>query len=480
MAISNAKPVETRQRITLDGEVLAYVTQAGFQILRSATTGQAEAQIFYTAYVKEGGTDASPRPVAFFFGAGPGVSAAWQEFGGFGPKRMKGLAVGTATSLPYTWTDNPNTLLGAADLVFVNPVGTAWSRPDPPSRGASFWTTQGDIASLAEFVRLYLADRRNAPVFLIGEDNGTGRVAGLAGYLYDHGLPVAGAILLSMTPSADSIAGDARHLTLLPSLILSSWAHGKLAPELQSLGADALAEEARRFASRDYLHALFKGRGMSAEERTKIVAALTRFTGLPQLFIASNELRIPLDRYLLELLQSERKALSPSDARVTGFVPPIGGGGRGGFMGFGGLPAASTDYAQIFLSAGFQSAYEAYLKRELGFVAGQGVYYLNGGGIGTFTATGNDDASLSTALVRNPGLRVFVSLSYFDLNAPFHAQEFTLAHIGMAPETRARRIFVGYYEAGQMAYIDPKAAPKLRTDLAKFIRDAAAAALRPE
>jgi carboxypeptidase C (cathepsin A) len=77
-------------------------------------------------------------------------------------------------------------------------------------------------------------------------------------------------------------------------------------------------------------------------------------------------------------------------------------------------------------------------------------------------------------------LRVFVSLSYFDLNAPFHAQEFTLAHIGMAPEVRARRVSVGYYEAGQMAYIDPKAAPKLRTDLAKFIRDAAAAALRPE
>lgn len=475
------KPAESHQKVTIKGEILAYATQAGFLQLRNATTGAAEAQIFYTSYVKDGVADAVSRPLVFFFGGGPGVSAAWQEFGGMGPKRMKGLSAGTASSPSYGWTDNPDTLLSAADLVFVNPVGTAWSRPESPARGANFWTTAGDIASLAEFVRVFLnsSDRRNSPLFLAGEDNGTGRVAGLAGYLHDHAIPVTGAVLLSMTPSADSIAGDPRHLTLLPSLSLASWAHKMLVPELQALGADALAEEARRFASREYLHALYKGHRMTGEERAKAVAGLMRFTGLPQLFIVSNDLRISLDRFVPELLRAERKSLSASDARVTGFVPPSGGG-RGGFGGFGGFAAPSADFNQSYLAAGFQTAYEAYLKRELGFGGGPGIYYLSGGGIGTFTSTGNDDSSLSNAFVRNSSLRLFVGISYFDLNAPFYAQEFTLAHLGVAPDVRARGITVAHYEAGQMAYVDPKASPKLRADLVQFVQEAASAARRQD
>jgi carboxypeptidase C (cathepsin A) len=478
MSIAGIKTAESHQKITLGSEVLAYAARAGFLPLRNATTGQAEAQIFYTSYLKEGPGDSASRPLVFFFGAGPGVSAAWQELGGFGPKRVDPQAAGARAA---AWEENPHTLLGSADLVFVNPVGTAWSRPEPPSRGAAFWTTAGDTASLAEFVRLFLnaADRRGSPVFLAGEDNGTGRVAGLAGYLYDHAVPVTGVLLLSMTPSADSTAGDAGHLTLFPSLVLASWAHKKLGPDLQALGADALAEEARRFASREYLHALFKGHRMTAEERSKAVADLVRFTGLSESFVASNELRVPLDRYLPELLRSERKALAPSDARVTGFVPPSGGG-RGGFGRFGGFAAPASDFNQIFLSPGFQEAYEAYLKRELGFAGGAGVYYLNGGGVGTFASTGNDDASLATALVRNPRLRVFAGLNYFDLSAPFYAQEFTLAHLGLSPEARAGNLSVRHYEAGRMAYLDPKAASKLSADLAQFIRDAASGGRRPE
>ncbi len=468
----SAKPAESHQKITLDGGVLAYTTQAGYLPLRNATTGQPEAFIFFTSYVKEGAGDPSARPLVFFFGGAPGVSAAWQEFGGLGPKRVKGIGEGTVPSAPFGWTDNPNTLLGAADLVFVNPVGTGFSRPAAPSRGANFWTTSGDIASLAEFIRAFLAasDRRDSPLFLAGEDFGTGRVAGLASYLCDHKIPVAGAILLSLTPSADAIAGDAQHLTLLPSLALASWAHKKLAPELQSLSAPALADEARKFVSREYLHALYKGDRMTAEERSKVQASLVRYTGLSQLFIASNNLRIPLDRFTAELLRADRKAVSSSDARVAGFVPPSGGGGRGGF-GFGGFAAPAVDYGQSSLAPGFQIAYEAYLRKELGFTGGAGLFYLSSGGIGTFTSTGNDDASLSTAFVRNPKLRLFVGIDYFDLASPFYAAEFTLAHIGLSPDVRARNIVVSHYEAGQMPYLDAKALPKLQTDLVRFIRE---------
>ena len=144
--IPDSQPTETHQKINLNGEALAYTARVGYIALRNATTGQSEAHVFYTCYAKDGVSDSSVRPVLFFMGGAPGVAATWQEFGGLGPKRMKWSNDGTAGRPPYGWVDNPNTLLGEADLVFVNPVGTAFSRPDQPSRGPTFWNTAADIA----------------------------------------------------------------------------------------------------------------------------------------------------------------------------------------------------------------------------------------------------------------------------------------------------------------------------------------------
>jgi carboxypeptidase C (cathepsin A) len=474
--IPEAQPAETHQKITVNGEALAYTARAGYMPLRNATTGQSEAHLFFTCYTKDGLSDATARPLLFFLGSAPGVAASWQEFGGLGPKRMKWMNDGTAGLSPYGWVDNPNTLLGQADLVFVNPVGTAFSRPDQPSRGPSFWTTAGDIASLGEFVRSFINtyNRRNSPLFLAGEDFGTGRVAGLASYLNEHQVPVDGVVLLSMTMAADAVAGDEQYMTLLPSLIMAAWHHKKLAPELTAMSADQIAEQARQFAAREYLHALYKGDRMTPDERAKVVANLSRLTGLSKAFIVNNNLRVTLDRFNSELLRDQHRGLSNSDARVTGFVPASGGGGRGGF---GGGVTAAIDYNQSNLAGGFLTAYESYLRRELAFTGNSnGIFYLSGGGIGTFTSTGSDDASLSSTFARNPHLRLFVGVNYFDLNAPFYAVEFTLAHLNVSPEIRAHNITVSHFEAGQMTYVDNKSLAKLHSDLVKFISEAASAA----
>jgi carboxypeptidase C (cathepsin A) len=473
-AIPDSQPAETHQKITLNGETLAYTARAGYMPLRNATTGQSEAHLFYTSYAKDGAAGTSARPILFFVGGAPGVAAAWQEFGGLGPKRMKWAADGTAGLPPYGWTDNPHTLLGQADLVFVNPVGTAFSRPDQPARGPNFWNTAADIASLAEFVRSFLSagDRRNSPLFLAGEDWGTARVAGLAAYLVEHQTPVDGVVLLSMTMSADSVAGDEQYITLLPSLVMAAWHHKKLPPELSAMSAEQISGQARQFASREYLHALYKGDRMTPEERTKVVADLSRLTGLSKAFVVNNNLRIGLDRFSAELLRDQHRSLANSDARVSGYAPPAGGGGRGGGGGFGGPVSAPIDFNQFNLAAGFRTAYEAYLRGELTFNGGSGIFYLSGGGVGAFTATGNDDASLSSAFARNPNLRLFVGVNYFDLNAPFYAAEFALAHLNVSGDARAHNITVSHYEAGQMAYADNKALAKLQGDLARFVNEA--------
>ena len=475
VAIPDAPPTESHQKITINGETVAYTTRAGFMPLRNPTTGQSEAHLFFTCYTRDGASDASARPIIFFLGGAPGVAAAWQEFGGLGPKRMKWAGDGTAGSPPYSWVDNPNTLLGQADLVFVNPVGTAFSRPDQPSRGPGFWNTAADIASLGAFVRSFTNayDRRNSPLFLAGEDFGTGRVAGLANYLGEHQIPVQGVVLLSMAPAADATAGDEQYITLMPSMTMAAWFHKKLAPELNALSAEQIAEQARQFASREYLHALYKGDRMTPEERTRVIADLSRLTGLSKAFIVNNNLRIPLDRFNAELLRDRRRVLSNSDARLAGYVPSGGGGrgGRGAPPGAGG--ASAIDYNQSILAAGFLPAYETYLRRELAFTgSGNAIFYLLGGGIGTFASTGNTDASLAGAFARNPNLRLFVRVNFLDLSAPFYATEFTLAHLNVSPEVRAHNITVSHFEAGQMPYIDNTSLARLRVELARFINEA--------
>ena len=471
MPIPEGAPVETHQKITLNGEAITYTARAGFLPLRNATTGQPEAHIFFTSYAKEGVTDAASRPMLFFVGGAPGVAASWQEFGGLGPKRMKWAADGSAGVAPYTWADNPHTLLGQADLVFVNPVGTAFSRPDQPSRGPNFWNTSADIASLAEFVRSYvgMSGRRNSPLFLAGEDTGTGRTAGLALYLTEHNVPVQGVVLLSMTMSPDSQAGDTQYLTLFPSLVMTAWQHKKLSPELSGMSAEQISGQARQFASREYLHALYKGDRMTADERAKVLADLSRLTGLPKQFFINNNLRPTLDRFAAELFREQHLGLSLSDARVTGFVPPAaGGGGRGAFL----APITPFDVNHIAKAGGFHAAYEDYLRHELNFTAmNNAIYYLSNGGVSNFAASGSDETSLSGALARNPNMRVFASVNFYDLNAPFYATEYTLAHLNVSAEARTKNITISHYESGLMAYADNKALAKLHADLARFVTE---------
>jgi carboxypeptidase C (cathepsin A) len=259
---------------------------------------------------------------------------------------------------------------------------------------------------------------------------------------------------------------------------MAAWHHRKLAPELTAMSAEQISGQARQFAAREYLHALYKGDRMTPEERTKVAAELSRLTGLSKAFIVNNDLRISLDRFNGELMRDQHRGLSSSDARVTGFVPaPSGGRGfGGGRSGFGAAPAP-IDFNLSNLAGGFEAAYDAYLRRELGFDGnGKGVFYLSSGGVGTFTSTGSDDASLAAAFARNPGLRLYVGVNYFDLNAPFYAAEFTLAHLNVSPEVRAHNITVGHFEAGQMTYVDNKALVKLQADLARFVNEAASPA----
>lgn len=468
MPAAEASPVESHQKLTVRGQTLAYTAHAGLLAVRNAA-GAAEAHIFYTYYAKDGAGDAGSRPLMFVLGGAPGVAAAWQDLGGLGPKRLKLMADGTAGLPPYQWTDNPDSALDMADLVFVNPVGTAYSRADAASRASEFATTSRDSEVAGEFIRGFLQTYRrwNSPRVLLGEDFGTGRTAAVALYLTEHHIPVNGVALLSMAPHAEATAGDEEYMTLLPSETLAAWAHRKLPADLQAMTLDQVAERARQFASREYLHALYKGDRMTADERTRATADLSHLTGLSPAFVANSDLRVSWDRFSTSLLGADRR-LSATDDRLASYEAPSPFGRRGGRGRRGAPPPPPLDAAQQGMGSGLLTAYQAYLAHDLGF-EGKGVFELVNGRPDAFTVTATDDTSLADLFARNPHARLFVAVNYFDAGDPFYASEFTLAHLSVSPDVRAHNVTVDHFASGRSVYADAHGAAKLHADLARFV-----------
>ena len=186
-----AQPIATQHQITLHSETIQYTARVGFMPIRHATSGVTEGHLFYIYYSKNGVTDKSKRPVWFLFNGGPGAATIWLHMGAFGPKMVKMEPNGLATPPPYTYVDNPNCLLDTGDLVFIDAMGTGFSRPDKPGYGPNFGGVENDLAAFGEFIRSFLNEYNlwGSPLFVGGESYGTTRAAGLAGYLTDRDIP---------------------------------------------------------------------------------------------------------------------------------------------------------------------------------------------------------------------------------------------------------------------------------------------------
>src|SRR5579871_5119443 len=246
-----AEPITTQHQITLHGETIAYTAHVGFMPIRHATTGVSQGHLFYIYYSKNGVTDKSKRPVWFLFNGGPGAATIWLHMGAFGPKMVKLNANGQAPPPPYTYVDNPNCLLDTGDLVFIDAMGTGYSRPDKPSYGPDFGGVDNDLAAFGEFIRMFLNEYNlwGSPIFVGGESYGTTRAAGLAGYLADHDMAINGVMLLSAVIDINAAAGEQRQLSTLPTEIMTAHYHKKQPADLQKMSVDQMAKQARDFSS---------------------------------------------------------------------------------------------------------------------------------------------------------------------------------------------------------------------------------------
>ncbi len=461
-------PVETHHTLHMDGTTLSYTVTAGMLPLRNADKDEVTARIFFSAYTldRAEGQPASSRPLIFVFNGGPGSSSVWLHLGALGPKRVLMQDEGWMPAPPYRLVDNPHTWLDLADLVFIDPVGTGYSRAAKADDAKTFWNLQADLESVGEFIRLYLTryGRWASPLFLAGESYGTTRAAGLAGHLINKGIAFNGIVLISATMNFQTLefeqGNDLPYALFLPTYTATAWYHKRLPEDLQSRPLAAVLEEVTAWAGSEYLVALAQGDRLPAERRAAIVERLARYTGLAADYIDGTHLRIEIMRFCKELLRDERRTVGRLDSRFKGMDA----------LAITERPEFDPSYTAIIPP--YTAMMNDYVRRELGYETDMEYetlsFKVNEGWEWDKGRYADTSEALRSALARNPFMKVFVAAGYYDLATPFVATNYTLSHMNIDPALRAN-IALSTYEAGHMLYLDVKSLAKLKADVMGFL-----------
>lgn len=462
------KPSVTHHEITVHGKTLKYTATAGLMPLKDEN-GAVEGHIFYIAYTLDDAGDRTKRPLTFAFNGGPGSASIWLHLGCIGPRRVKMQEDGGMPAAPYHLEDNQNTWLDQTDLVFIDPVGTGYSRPAKPEFGKKFWGVRGDLESVGQFIRLYLTeyDRWISPLFVAGESYGTTRAAGLAGLLLQHGVAFNGVILISTVLNFQTLissrGNDLPYALYLPSYTAVAWYHHKLPPDLQSKSLPEVVTESEKWTENEYVVALQKGDTLTGQERQHIIDKLAEFSGLDKGSIDDFNLRIPAGTFEKRLLHDEKKTIGRLDARFVG-VDEFNTGAYPEF-----------DPSEAAIRSAFTSTFSNYIKNDLAYKSDL-EYYALGGGVKGWTfdsenSFADTSAYLRAAFAQNPNMKLFVAIGYYDLATPLFGALYTVNHMNINPSLK-HNVSEGYYEAGHMMYIDNKQIAKLKQDLTKFYDDA--------
>lgn len=453
-------------------EPFDYAATAGTLVVREVADGAPIASMFYTAYERLP-RDAS-RPVTFFFNGGPGSASLWLNIGGFGPRRAPTLTPRATPPAPYDWGDNPHSMLPFSDLVFIDAVGTGYSRIAPGVSTERAWGVDQDIDLFARAVIRYLSKTGswNRPRFLFGESYGTTRAAGLVQRLQNQGIDINGVVLLStvLNRSTAFSAGDHFYVNMLPTYAATARYHDRAGhPELDE---DSFLAAARDFALGPYGAALLAGDRLSSDELDDVSARMAEFVGIPAAVLKKIRLRPEMEWYRTALLEDSERKVGRFDTRFTA--------DNGYVVGTGSHDPATDDAATAAVNSAHLTAYRAHLAQDIGFVTELPYLPLNNmevsrawswqhkaPGIDTPLEVPDVGYDLAAALRRNAALRVLVMGGVYDLATPFFHAENDVARMFLAPEIRANISF-SWYRSGHMAFVDEEVVTEMAHDLSNF------------
>jgi carboxypeptidase C (cathepsin A) len=467
--------VATRHRITLAGQTLHYTARAGLLPIRDNETGDIHAHIFFIAYTVDRANGQPPRPLTFVWNGGPGMNSSLIHLLGFGPKRVKtGDVYPTSPPLSETeMVDNQETWLDWTDLVFVDPVGTGYSRPTKAEYASEFYHTAGDAEAVTEFIRVYRVrfDAWDAPLHIVGHSYGTTRAMAMSEMLVRRGIDVKGIALLSggLSLGQDPLPPGVETALAIPGMTAAAFYHKKLAPELQR-DLDATLKEAESWAQNDYAPALVKGAALSGKERDATIRGLSRYTGLPASAVDPTTLTVDRDRFRTQLLPNT--VLGRYDSRMT----------RPGTIGREIMDVVTDpSFAPVLgLVQGTSALLNRYVRRDLQFKSDLLYQGPLGGGyppaqmimlrfVRDQAPVGSDPTRqppLRRALDANTALRVFVARGLYDSGSCFtHAY-----NVKRLPANLADRVSMACYGAGHDFYSDKAVRQQIKRDMMAFVQ----------
>ncbi|HEV7643897.1 MAG TPA: hypothetical protein VGO50_08165 [Pyrinomonadaceae bacterium] len=461
-------PVVSKHSVSAGGKALSYTVTTGYMPIKNAQSGETDARIFYMAYTLDGATDKTKRPLMFSFNGGPGSASVWLHMGAIGPRRVKMLDSGELPPPPYDIVDNDQTWLGDTDLVFIDPVGTGYSRAARPEVASKFFSLNGDLESVGEFIRMYLGrnERWASPLFLVGESYGTTRASGLSDLLFEKGIGLNGILLISTVMNFQSIrfaeGNDTTYPLIFPSYTATAWYHKKLPADLQSKPLRDVLKESENFAANEYTVALTRGDRMSAAEKDAVLTKLSRYSGLSKNFIDNSNMRVDLGAFNKELLRDQKRTTGRLDSRFTGIDSNAAN------------DSPDADPSMSAIRPPYTAVFNDYVRRELGFKSDL-EYYILGGGITSpwnwnqNNGYANTAVPLKRAMQKNPYMKIFVGCGYYDMATPYFAAEYSFASMNLDPSLR-KNVSFHYYEAGHMMYIEKNSLKRLHDDAMDFVR----------
>ncbi|MCW5958156.1 MAG: hypothetical protein KIT61_16355 [Pyrinomonadaceae bacterium] len=459
----------TKHSIKMGNRQLNYTVSTGFMPIKNAVSGDTEARIFYMAYTLD--DPPAGRPLMFSFNGGPGSASVWLHMGALGPKRVKMLDDGLMPPAPYEAEENAQTWLDQTDLVFIDPVGTGYSRATKPELASKFFGLTGDVESIGEFIRMYLGrnERWSSPLYLVGESYGTTRAAGLSNHLFERGIALNGIVLVSTVMNFQSLSfadnNDLPLILIFPSYTATAWYHKQLPAELQRKPLREVLNESEQFAMNEYGPAMLRIDKLSAPEKNALLDKFSRLSGLGRDFVDENNFRVTLGEFNKELLRKQRRSTGRLDSRFLGFDKDSAG--------------TSTDFdpSMTAIRTPYTAVFNDYVRRELGYKSDL-EYYILGGGItspwnwGVNNQYADTSQALSSAMRKNPYMTVMVASGYYDMATPYFAAEYTVSAMNLDPQLRRNFTFT-YYEAGHMMYIEKESLRKLKVDVTGFIQSSA-------
>ncbi len=430
------------------------------------------AEIFCSYYrLAEAKGETRRRPVSFVFNGGPGASSAYLHVGGLGPRRALFKTDGKIEPPPVRIVNNPESWIAFTDLVFVDPVGTGFSRiveqekkpddkekPDPTKtvEEKEFYALNRDLESLGEFIERFLSKYKlwDAPVVIIGESYGGFRTAKLARRLQEtHGVGLSTAIAIS--PALEWSLLTANDYDVLSSMdcfctmALAATFHGRSRVFAAGTPIEEQRREIESFATRALAHSFLVGTAHDAEEQRRVFSRAADFLGLPEDLVRVAHGRVPMWRFARELLRSERRILGFYDATITGVDPyPDRDGHQAPDPTFQGIDRVFASAINHVLRA--ETGIESERRYELISLAVNRDWKRDEKHHAFEEPAGATD-DLRYAMSMNPDMKVLIAHGYYDMVTPYFSSERLVGQMKLLPPQR-EKLFIRHFSGGHMFY----------------------------